>query len=77
MATDGFARALRPVHTPFDGDLVFAATTGIKTPRESEENTVMRLGALAADCLTRAIAIGVYKAQSLGTQKSYRETFGL
>ena len=27
MATDGFARALRPVHTPFDGDLVFAVAT--------------------------------------------------
>jgi len=27
MAADGVARALRPVHTPFDGDLVFAVAT--------------------------------------------------
>jgi L-aminopeptidase/D-esterase-like protein len=30
MAHDGFARALRPVHTPFDGDIVFALATGAK-----------------------------------------------
>ena len=28
MAQDGFARAIYPVHTPLDGDLVFAAATG-------------------------------------------------
>ncbi len=30
MAADGFARALRPVHTPFDGDLVYALSTARK-----------------------------------------------
>lgn len=76
MATDGFARALRPVHTPFDGDLVFAVSTGTKCPRDSEANAVLRLGLLAADTLTRAIARGVYEAQSLGTHRSYRDRFG-
>ena len=28
MAQDGMARAIRPVHTPFDGDVVFVASTG-------------------------------------------------
>src|SRR6202030_3031783 len=28
MAQDGLARAIRPVHTPFDGDTVFALSTG-------------------------------------------------
>jgi len=28
MAHDGFARAIRPVHTPFDGDVVFVLSTG-------------------------------------------------
>jgi L-aminopeptidase/D-esterase-like protein len=77
MATDGFARALRPVHTPFDGDLVFAVSTDTKKLPGSEANETMRLGALAADCLARAIARAVYEAQSLGGLKSYRETFGL
>jgi hypothetical protein len=36
---------------------------------------VLRLGSLAADVLSRAIARGVYEAKSLGQTKSYRETF--
>ena len=27
MAQDGLARAIRPIHTPFDGDTVFAMAT--------------------------------------------------
>ena len=75
MATDGFARALRPVHTPFDGDLVFALTTAKRKLAEPRQIGVMRLGSLAADCLARAIARGVYEAKTLGNVKSYRDTF--
>lgn len=74
MATDGFARALRPVHTPYDGDLAIAVTTAEKTPAGSEVDTILRLGSLAADTLARAIARGVYEAETLGT-KSYRDTW--
>lgn len=77
MAADGFARALRPIHTPFDGDIVFAIATGRRPVREPKELHVMRLGSLAADCLARAIARGVYEAQSLGDMPSYRKLFGL
>jgi D-aminopeptidase len=64
MAQDGMARALRPVHSPFDGDLVFAMSTGKREisgpiPRQF---VVARLGALAADTLARAIARAVYEA---------------
>jgi len=75
MAADGFARALRPVHTPYDGDLVMAVSTArrpLSAPRPFE---AMRLGHMAADCLARAIARGVYAAQTLGRFKSYREKF--
>jgi L-aminopeptidase/D-esterase-like protein len=75
MAADGFARALRPVHAPFDGDTVFALATARKPLREPRGLDVMRLGSLAADCLARAIARGVYEAQSLGAVPSYREIF--
>ena len=75
MAADGFARALRPVHTPFDGDVVFAVSTGKKKAADQDPRAIMRLGSLAADCLARAIARGVYEAQSLGALKSYRDTF--
>jgi L-aminopeptidase/D-esterase-like protein len=76
MAADGFARALRPVHTPFDGDIVFAVSTGKHALPGIRPREIMRVGSIAADCLARAIARGVYEAKSLGNAKSYREFFG-
>ena len=63
MASDGMARALRPSHAPFDGDIVFALSTG-KRNAEGIPRPVLalQLGALAADVLARAIARGVYSA---------------
>jgi L-aminopeptidase/D-esterase-like protein len=75
MAADGFARALRPVHTPFDGDIVFAVSTARKPLTGLRARETMRLGHIAADCIARAIARGVYEADSLGNFKSYRDTF--
>lgn len=75
MASDGFARALRPVHTPFDGDIVFAVTTGKRQVGETRQHELMRLGHIASDCLSRAIARGVYEARSIGIMQSYRELF--
>jgi L-aminopeptidase/D-esterase-like protein len=75
MAQDGFARALRPIPTPFDGDVVFAFATGRVKLGEPRQRQVMRLGAIACDTLARAIARGVYEAQSLGGVKSYRDSF--
>jgi L-aminopeptidase/D-esterase-like protein len=75
MAADGFARALRPVHTPFDGDIVFAVSTGKRTLGEMRARDVMRLGSIAADCMARVIARGVYEAKTLGTARSYRDIF--
>jgi L-aminopeptidase/D-esterase-like protein len=62
MAQDGLARAIRPVHAPFDGDVVFALSTGRQPLGEPTDFTLARLGALAADCLARAVARGVYEA---------------
>lgn len=62
MAQDGMARAIRPVHTPFDGDVVFAASTARQPLPEPAALSVTRIGSLAADCLARAIARGVHAA---------------
>jgi L-aminopeptidase/D-esterase-like protein len=75
MAADGFARALRPVHTPFDGDIVFAVATGKRPLEEPRPRAILRLGSIAADTLSRAIGRGVYEAQTLGAMKSYRDSF--
>ena len=61
-AHDGMARALVPSHTPFDGDLVFAAATGEK-PLTDPPLDALRIGHAAAVCLARAIARGVHAAR--------------
>lgn len=62
MAQDGLARAIRPAHAPFDGDIVFALATGRRALQAPADLTLARLGALAADTLARAIARGVHEA---------------
>ena len=62
MAQDGLARAIRPIHAPFDGDVVFAISTGRRPMGEAADYTVTRLGSLAADCLARAVARAVFEA---------------
>jgi L-aminopeptidase/D-esterase-like protein len=77
MAQDGLARAIRPVHAPVDGDVVFALATGrVALPSENRAALLTELGSLAADCLARAVARGVYEAESLGTAESYRARHG-
>jgi len=75
MAADGFARALRPIHTPFDGDTVFALATAKRPLAEPRPFQLMHLGNAAADCLARAIARGVYEADTLGAMRSYQDVF--
>ena len=54
VAHDGLARAIYPVHTPLDGDIVFAASTG-KRPAP-DLMAFAELGAIAANVLSRAVA---------------------
>lgn len=62
MASAGFARAIRPVFAPFDGDVVFVLSTGKHALPEPAALSIARLGELAANCLARAIARGVWEA---------------
>ncbi len=63
MALAGFARAIRPVFAPFDGDVVFVLSTAKKPLPGPEALSLARLGELAANTLARSIARGVYEAQ--------------
>lgn len=65
MAQDGLARSIRPVHAPTDGDVVFAMATGGKTVSEPMPLFLTKAGSLAADCLARAVARGVFAAQNM------------
>lgn len=60
-AQDGMARAIVPAHTPFDGDLIFSLSTGMKELQDPPRDLLM-IGHAASLCLARAIARGVYEA---------------
>jgi L-aminopeptidase/D-esterase-like protein len=74
MAQDGLARAIRPAHTPFDGDTVFALATG--SGERIDPERLSRLGSAAADCLSRAIMRAVLAAEPLGGFPSWGERWG-
>ena len=64
MAHTGMARAIYPVHTPLDGDVIFAAAMG-QTDLPDPIYSLSELGMTAANVLARAIARGVYEANAL------------
>lgn len=65
MAHDGMARAIRPVHTPLDGDTLFVLSTGVLPLPDPAPLALARLGSLAADCVSRAIGRAVIAADDL------------
>ena len=83
MAQDGLARAIRPAHTMFDGDTVFALGTGLldldtlkqQAAWGSTPANINTLGAAAADALARAIVRAMLSAQSVATTPSYKDRF--
>lgn len=78
MAQSGLSRAIYPVHTPLDGDVVFAAAMGAK-PLPDPVFSLSELGMIAANVLARAIARGIYEATALpfsGALPSWRDRFG-
>ncbi|MEI6045276.1 MAG: P1 family peptidase [Chloroflexota bacterium] len=67
MAQDGLSRAIRPAHTMFDGDTVFALSTGGLPPTPNVDPLLLTaLGGLAADLLVQAIHRSVMEARPAG-----------
>lgn len=62
MAHDGFARTINPIHTMWDGDTIFALSTGKATGVEAD---VTAIGAIAATVMAEAVARAVVNADSL------------
>ncbi len=69
MAHDGLARSINPVHTPLDGDTLFAIATGTV----SAAINLTLLGALAAEVVTQAVCRGVLRAKGLPGLPSCQE----
>ena len=77
MAQSGMSRAIYPVHSPLDGDVVFAASTG-RRPLADPVIGLTQLGTVAANVVARAIARGIFEATALpfaGAISSWREQF--
>jgi L-aminopeptidase/D-esterase-like protein len=77
IAHDGMARAIRPVHTMFDGDTVFTLATGNRgAPDPLAFHALLDA---AGDCFTRAIGKAMLAAESVETSagrwRSYRDAF--
>ncbi|GAA4541446.1 P1 family peptidase [Mycobacterium paraffinicum] len=81
-AQDGLARTVRPAHTPYDGDTVFALATGaveVPLPPDApasfspEMRLAAEVGAAAADCLARAVLVGVFAADSVAGIPAYHD----
>lgn len=65
MAQDGIARAVRPAHTPFDGDTIFTVASGAIELDDDLRRAAQigRLGSAAADCIARSIARAVHHSR--------------
>jgi L-aminopeptidase/D-esterase-like protein len=81
-AQDALARTIRPAHTPLDGDTVFALSTGaVEVPLDPDTPAAMSpetkltttVGTAAADCLARAVMVGVLAAESIAGIPTYRD----
>lgn len=79
VAHDGLARAVRPVHSLFDGDTIFESATGRDELAEADDpprtrtvrlNAVLEVGAA---CFARACTNAVVRATRLGDDPAYLE----
>jgi L-aminopeptidase/D-esterase-like protein len=83
VAHDGLARAIRPVHSMFDGDTIFCLSTGEHTlsaatspglrRADTRPGAVNAILAAAADCFALACTLAVIQAQSIGGAPSYQD----
>ncbi len=76
MAQDGMARAIRPCSTLFDGDTLFTVATGTAQTDQWQDIDAVKLsaiGAIAADCVSRAIGNAIIHAASIDTVPNFHD----
>jgi L-aminopeptidase/D-esterase-like protein len=76
VAHDGMARAIRPVHSMFDGDTVFSLASSRRLLAEDQIQSVFAFNALltaAADVFADACLDGIVSAAGRGSWNSYTE----
>lgn len=71
MAHDGLARAINPIHSPLDGDTIFALATG----HHAGPVNVALIGAMAAEVMAQAVVQAIVHAEGLPGLPSYKDIF--
>jgi L-aminopeptidase/D-esterase-like protein len=77
MASAGLARAIDPIYSALDGDIVFAAASA-RRPLPDSVHALSAIGAVAAHTLARAVARAVYEATALpfpDAMQSWKDRF--
>ena len=72
MAQDGLARCINPIHTPHDGDTLFALATG----GSGKPGNLTLIGALAAEVTARAVVNAIHHASGLPGLPAARDLGG-
>ena len=76
LAQDGMARAIYPVHTNWDGDVIFSISPHCKNRIKLDLNSfdlVNYIGIVASDILIEAINNGIKNAESIGGFRAFRD----
>lgn len=72
MAQDGIAMAVRPAHTMYDGDVIFALATG----KMGQGADLTALGSVAAEIVAKAVVRAIAQAESLGGVPAAKDVAG-
>ncbi|PIU57685.1 MAG: peptidase S58, partial [Chloroflexi bacterium CG07_land_8_20_14_0_80_51_10] len=73
MAHDGLARVIRPVHTMFDGDVIFVLSVGKENRKPADVTTV---GTVAAEVIAQAVIRGITQTEGLQGIPAAKEVIG-
>ena len=74
MSHTGMARAIRPIHTPVDGDVIFVVSTNT-FDRELTYREINEIGELGARVCSRSISRAIYEAEKLYEMKSWKDKY--
>jgi len=74
MSHTGMARAIRPIHTPVDGDVIFVVSTNT-FDRELTYREINEIGELGARVCSRSISRAIYEAEKLYEMQSWKDKY--
>ncbi len=74
MSHTGMARAIRPIHTPVDGDVIFVVSTNT-FDKELNYREINEIGELGARVCSRSISRAIYEADKLYEMQSWKDKY--